>query len=135
MESDPPKARAIFADVGRVYAAVLAVVIVAAVVAVFVDLVAQLLYAIVALLFFLVPEAIIERRGEEPADYAITKGNVRRGVLWGFGATLLTLPLFVPGYWVWEHYFLERQFEPDMGRYRVAVRHRFAMWDHVLNGR
>lgn len=114
----PPASNVFFKDVARVYGGVLVVVIIAAVVAQFVDLVAQMLYAIVALLFFLVPERLIERRGEDPADYGIHTGDLRQGVLWGLLATAVTLPFFLPGYWVWERYFLDREFEPDAGRYR-----------------
>lgn len=116
-EPEGESSRAIFKDVAKVYGGVLIIIVVAAVLASFVGLIAQLLYAIVALLFFLVPERILERRGEDPVDYGITRGNVKRGVLWGLGATLLTLPLFIPGYWIWEHYGLNREFNPDMGRY------------------
>ncbi len=125
-DEDRGDPRAIFKDVARVYIGVVAIIIVAAVLAQFVGLIAQMLYAIVALLFFLVPERLIERRGEDPVDYGITRGNTRRGILWGFGATLLTLPFFIPGYWVWEHYFLERDFDPDIGRYR--------QWSSDLDG-
>lgn len=126
MQTDREDARAIFGDVTRVYVAVLVAIIVAEVASLYVDLLAQTLYAVVALLFFLVPERIIERRGEDPEDYGITRGKLWRNVLWGLGATLLTLPFFVPGYWVWEHYFLKRQFDPDVGRYR--------QWSNELEG-
>ena len=119
--SEPPEtpesSRAIFTDVARVFGVVVLLIIIAAVLAQFVPLIAMLLYAIVALLFFMVPERLLEKRGEDPADYAITRGNVPRGLAWGFGATLLTLPLFIPGYFIWEHYFLDREFQPNAARY------------------
>lgn len=118
--------REIFLDVAKVYCGVLALIILAAVLAQFVSLIAQLLYAIVALLFFLVPEKLLERRGEDPAAYGIHLGNVRRGVLFGLGATLVTLPFFLPGYWAWETYGLKRDLQPDAGRY--------LQWDSALDG-
>ena len=117
MPPTEPRPRA-FRDVARVYLAVVGVIVVAAALAEVVSIVGQLLYAIVALLFFLVPERIIESRGEDPRDYALWRGDVKTGVLWGLGATLLTIPFFVPGYWIWEKYGLGRNFEPDAGRYR-----------------
>ena len=110
--------RALFADVAKVYCVVLVVIIAFAIAATFVGLVAELLYAIVAFLFFFVPQRILEKRREDPAEYGLVAGNVPRGILWGVGATLLTLPFFLPGYWIWETYFLERSFDLDMARYR-----------------
>lgn len=117
-ETAEERARAAFADVGKVFGGVLVAVIGFAVLSQFVGFVGQMLYAIVAFLFFFVPQRILEKRDEDPADWGMTAGNISRGVLWGVGATLLTLPFFVPGYWIWETYFLERDFAPDMQRYR-----------------
>lgn len=105
-------------DAFVVYGVVLALVVVAAVVAIFVSLVASLLYAIVAFLFFFVPQRILERRGEDPAEYGMTAGDVPRGLLWGIGASLLTVPFFLPGYYIWETVFLERDLDVDFARYR-----------------
>lgn len=107
-----------FADVLRVYCAVLAVIIVAAVVAQFVGIVAELLYAIVAFLFFYVPSKLIQRSGESSAAFGVDLAPVLQGLGWGVLATALTIPFFVAGYWVWETYILEREYDPDVARYR-----------------
>ncbi len=107
-----------FREVGVVYTSVLAAIIVFAVAAVFVPLINQLLYAIVAFLFFFVPQKILERERASPEEYGMVAGDVKRGLLWGFGATLVTLPFFLPGYWIWETQFLERELAVDVERYR-----------------
>ncbi len=117
-ENAEQRARAAFVDVGRVFGGVLIAIIGFAVLAQFVGFVAQMLYAIVAFLFFFVPQRILERRDEDPEEWGMTAGNIWRGIGWGLGATLLTLPFFIPGYWIWETYFLKRSFEPDAARYR-----------------
>lgn len=120
-DESPPEelaSRRCFVDVARVYCGVLVIIVLFAVAASFVGLIAELLYAIVAFLFFFVPQRILEKRREDPADYAMVAGNVPRGIAWGVGAALLTLPFFLPGYWIWETYFLERQYDFDLDRYR-----------------
>lgn len=113
-----PESRAIFLDVARVYGGVLIAIIVFAVLASFVGLIAQMLYAIVAFLFFFIPQKLLERRDEPPEKYGLVWSPLGRNILWGLGATLVTLPFFLPGYLIWETYFLEREWSPDVQRYR-----------------
>jgi len=59
-------------------------------------------YLLVALVFLGLPTLVVQRlRREDPASAGMTYGSLPRGLMWGLGLTLMTLPLFVTGYHLW----------------------------------
>lgn len=118
----PEQARAFAKDVAReaslLYVAALILVFVAALGSLAVGLIAQNLYAIVAAIFILLPYTLLTRRGMSFERYGLTTLGWPRGLLWGVGATLITVPLFFVGFYAWETQVVERDFVFDMDHYR-----------------
>lgn len=113
-----PTSRTIFVEAFGTYAIAFFSVLVFALASIWVGLVAEFLYALVALAFFIVPQKVMERRGLEPEDYGMAAPRPLRNVGWGLLASLVTFPFFLGGYWVWETQIRERDFEFDAGHYR-----------------
>lgn len=117
-ESPAARARRLFREVGLIYGGVLTAIIAFAVLASFVGFVAEILYAIVAFLFFFVPQRWMERKELAPEPFGMTAKRWPAGIAWGVGATVVTLPFFAVGYWVWETQIHDRELDIDPGHYR-----------------
>lgn len=109
--------KALFREAFLVFLAVLAVVIVAAVAAGFIPLVADFLYAIVALVFVKAAQRMMDRHNHENERFGLTWKRWPRSVAYGLAVTLVTLPLFSVGYYWWETQALDRHFEFDSANY------------------
>lgn len=94
------------------------VVLAFAILSIWIGLVAELLYALVALTFFIVPQKVMERRDLAPEDYGMSMIRPVRNIALGLLATAVTIPLFMAGYWVWEVQIRERSYAFDLDRYR-----------------
>ncbi len=110
----------------KTFAFVLVLIIGFAILSQFVGFIGQALYAIVAALFYFVPNKLIDRADETYEEYALVLGDWKKGVLWGLGATLITFPLFVAGLWIWEVKVRKKTFAFDTDKYR--------QWDANLEG-
>ena len=93
-----------------IFVGVLIVIIGFAVLSQFVGIIGQALYAIVAALFYFVPNKFIEKENGDFKEYGLVIGDWKKGVVWGVGATLITLPFFVVGMWIWEVKFRHQKF-------------------------
>lgn len=111
------KSTRLFREVAAVFTLVLLVVALAAIVANFVSFVATILYAIVAFVFIGAAQRAVERSGREPEEYGMGRQERVKGLVWGLGATLVTLPFFVAGYWFWETQVHDREFEVEAENY------------------
>ena len=56
----------------------------------------------VALVFLYLPILVLRRRNLDPARYGLRMQGWGRGVLFGLGLTLVTLPPFLVGFHLWE---------------------------------
>lgn len=111
----------------RIYAIVVLVIIGFAILSQFVGIIGQALYAIVAALFYFVPNKFIEKEQGTFEEYGLVFGDWKKGIIWGVGATLITLPFFVIGMWIWEVKIRHQGLDFSWDRYR--------QWDATLEGR
>ena len=111
----------------KTFAFVLLLIIGFAVLSQFVGILGQVLYAIVAALFYFVPNKLIERDNETFVEYGLVFGDWKKGILWGLGATLITLPFFFGGFWFWQTQVREQRFSFDADNYR--------QWSATLEGK
>ena len=107
----------IFKEAAAVYVAVIVAIIVLAVAAQFISFLATVLFAAVAMIFYFVPTKLLERKNLDEETFALRFTNRARNVVFGLGATLLTLPFFWGGFWVWNTQVLDRSFEWSPERY------------------
>lgn len=112
------RSREIFREAFGTFGVAFAAVLVFAVLSIWIGLVAEFLYAIVAMVFFIVPQKVMERRKLAPEDYGMATVRPLRNVAWGLLATVVTLPFFLGGYWVWETQIRQRTLDFDMSHYR-----------------
>lgn len=110
--------RDIFREAFGTYAIAFTAVLVFAVVSIWVGLVAEFLYALVALVFFIVPQKVMDRRELEPESYGMTLTHPARNIGIGLLASVVTFPLFLGGYWIWETQIRERELDFDSAHYR-----------------
>lgn len=108
---------AIFREVFQTFFVVLVVIIAFAMSAGLIPFVAELLYAIVAFVFIKAAQRMMDKRELSSESCGITWKRFGNGLLWGLGATLITLPLFVAGFVFWETNVLDRKFEFDTENY------------------
>ena len=102
--------KALFRESLSVFSAVLVLVIIAAVLGGYVPLIADFLYAIVALVFVKAAQFMMDRHDHENERFGLVWTNWQRGLGWGVLFTVVTLPLFSAGYWFWETQALQRNF-------------------------
>lgn len=108
---------ALFKEAFSVFGVVLALVIIAALAGGAISIVADFLYAIVALIFVKSAQYMMNRHNHENQRFGLVWTNWQRGVLWGLGFTVVTLPFFAGGYWIWETKVLDRHFDFDWDNY------------------
>jgi len=111
------KSPSIFREVFKTFFAVLIVIIAFAMSAGFIPYVAELLYAIVAFVFIKAAQRMMDKKELSSESCGITWKRFGNGLLWGIGATLVTLPLFIAGFVLWETQVLERKFEFNTENY------------------
>ncbi len=109
--------KSLFKEAFSTFSAVLVVIIVLALLAGWIPLIADVLYALVALVFLIVPQKILERNDEDFDDFGLTRKEPLKAIGWGMLFTLLTLPFFAVGYWVWEVQIQKRNFDFDTTHY------------------
>lgn len=103
--------RDLFKEAYASFGATLVLIILAALAALGVPIIADFLYAIVALIFIKVAQHMLDRHNLPSEAVGITWERWPRGVVWGLAFTALTLPFFALGYWFWETRVLDRKFE------------------------
>ncbi|MBA2661225.1 MAG: CPBP family intramembrane metalloprotease [Bradymonadaceae bacterium] len=121
------QAEHLFKEAAAIYVAAFSLVLLAALSALVVGFVAQNLYAIVAAVFIALPHLWLARKQLDPKTFGLTLDSWGRGALWGVALTLLTVPFFGAGYYLWETRVLERSFEPEIDNLRK--------WPADLEGR
>ena len=119
-------ARRLWRECALVYGVVFSLVLALALAAQVSSLVAANLYALVAAGFVAVPYFVIERRGLPYEALGLTLRGWWRGLAWGLGAALLTLPLFAAGFFGWQHWVHGRTLD-------VALDH-YLQWPAALEG-
>lgn len=110
-------AKALFREALGTFVVALVAIVVAALVSLAVPLIADFLYAIVALIFVKIAQYMLDKHDLPSESIGATWNRLGSGIAWGLGATLLTLPFFGVGYWFWESEIRQRQFSPDAGNY------------------
>lgn len=111
----------------KTFAFVLLLIIGFAVLSQFVGILGQGLYAIVAALFYFVPNKLIEKDEENYEEYGLVFGNWKKGIVWGLSATVVTFPFFVAGFWIWEVKVRGKTFNFESDKYR--------QWEANLEGK
>ncbi len=111
----------------KTFGIVLVLIIGFAVLSQFVGILGQALYAVVAALFYFVPNKLIDKDDENYEEYGLVFGNWKKGIIWGLAATLITFPIFVAGFWIWEVKIRQKTFAFNTDKYR--------QWDASLEGK
>lgn len=106
-----------FKEVGGTFVWVLILIILFALSTGLIPFVADLLYAIVAFIFIKVAQWRMDKLNLSSEECGITWNGLGRGVAWGLGATIVTLPFFVAGFILWETEVGKRTFAFELDNY------------------
>jgi membrane protease YdiL (CAAX protease family) len=112
-----PRGNEALREVLRIYTLVMVAIVIGAIAALFVPWLDANLYALVALIFFVVPTRLVDRDARGADHYGTTMERWFGGTAWGLLATLITIPGFVVGFWVWEAEIRDREFSPSADAY------------------
>ncbi len=128
---DDGRPRPILKEVGAIYLAAIALILVCVLIAGAVPFVSQNLYALVAAVFVGVPYFWLSRKNADFDRFGLTWDRAGRGALWGLVLAALTLGPFAVGYWWWETRVQERHFEfsaDNLYQWPVDIDGRPAQW-------
>lgn len=89
---------------------------------------------IVAAILILVPGWFLRRRGERDTAYGLAFDDVKRGLGWGVGATLVTFVLFVPAFHLWSTTVEHRTASFSWSHYRAPSERYFGEPMHKQDG-
>lgn len=130
-DDSSPEPHSLLVEIAAMTGAVFLLVLVATIAARYVALVSSSLYLIVAVVFIYLPNWWLHRRDLDPDRFGLTTRKWGRGLVWGLGATVLTLLPFAAGYWFWEVQVRGRTFEfqtANLSKWSPRLRGRPDRW-------
>lgn len=75
------------------------------------------LLVLVAATFLYLPIEVLHRGGEDPEAFGIHRRHLRRSLRIAGLASLLTFPVYLVGFHVWQTVVLHKQFRPEVARF------------------